>query len=147
MHKGVLITGAGGYMGTELISQLSNSPSWDVAAMSSNPEALKRKFCDAGNLTVISNDALVKGALPWDKISHVIHLAFARRFRPNREIAESLAFSKEVFFQANRAGVEGFVNLSSQSVYGNADCLRDEATAVSPEMIYSMAKSCAHSAF
>ena len=140
MRKKVLITGAGGYIGSELISQLSNSVSWDVVAMTSNPDALKHKFRDADNLKVIPNDALANGNLPWDKISHVIHLAFARRFRPNQEIAESMVFSKEIFSQANRANVEGFVNLSSQSVYGNAECLRDEATPISPEMIYSMAK-------
>lgn len=140
MNKKVLITGAGGYIGSELIYQLSGSSSWEIIAMTSNPDKLKNKFSNTNNLRVMSNDALTDDSFSWNGISHVVHLAFARRFRPNHEIAESLVFSKKIFSLANKANVDGFINLSSQSVYGNAECLRDESTTISPEMIYSMAK-------
>lgn len=140
MKRKILITGANGYIGSEFMKQLLTLRSWNVVAMSSRPDIVKCKFSSVDNIEVLSNDCLFTKTIPWSQISHVVHLAFARRFCPNSQIAESITFSKEVFAQACAANVEGIINLSSQSVYGNAQEVRNENTPISPEMVYSMAK-------
>ena len=135
----VLITGAGGYLGHELLRQLMKNDI-PAIAMSSMPKKLETEFTDAEKIEFVSNDYARENSALWDSVDTVVHLAFARRFRPNSEIAESLLFSKKLFETVRDHQVPRLINMSSQSVYGSTELMRTEKTRVSPEMIYSFAK-------
>lgn len=139
MNRTVLITGASGYLGHELISQLLEKGD-TVIASTSVPEKLHEEYAHHERLKCISREELFTDTSCWKELAAVIHLAFARRFRPNSEIADSVKFSQRVFEMVRANNVPRLINVSSQSVYGNAEEMRTEATAISPEMIYAMAK-------
>ncbi len=139
MKRTILITGANGYLGHELIGQLLQNGD-AILASTSHPQKLHEDFSCNKDLKCISRQELLSDGGHWDGIYAVVHLAFSRRFRPNREIADSLQYSRQVFERVEEHNVPCLINVSSQSVYGNAEELRTESTVISPEMIYAMAK-------
>ncbi len=52
--KTVLITGAGGFLGGELIKQLGNNPKYKIIALTSNISKLQVKFHEINNIKIIS---------------------------------------------------------------------------------------------
>ena len=139
MRESIIVTGASGYLGNELIKLLYNKKFYIVAA-TSDSQKLYLQFPNRDALKCITRQELLADGNHWDHVYAVIHLAFARRFCPNSEIADSVLYSRKVFEQVKKHKVPRVINVSSQSVYGNAEEVRTENTRVSPEMIYAMAK-------
>ena len=109
-------------------------------AATSAPQKLYLQFPNRDALRCVTRQELLTDGKHWDHVYAVVHLAFARRFCPNSEIANSVLYSRKVFEQVKKHKVPRVINVSSQSVYGNAEEVRTENTRVSPEMIYAMAK-------
>lgn len=137
----IAITGSGGYLGENLIQQLIKSPSYTIAAMSSQAKKLEERYKANSQIYCFENDFFKKRALPLKHVDVLVHLAFARRFSSEHEIAESIDFSRCVFETAKIERIPKIIYVSSQGIYGNTSELRTVGkTKPSPTMIYTMAK-------
>lgn len=137
----VVITGAGGYLGTHLIQHLLEKTDYVIVAMTSQLENLKKRYEDIPRVKCYANDYFWEHRMPVEDADVLVHLAFARRFSPDHEIAESIVFSRYIFETVKHAGVPKLVYISSQGVYGNTPELRTVGkTMLSPAVIYTLAK-------
>lgn len=129
----VLITGAGGFLGNELIRQLLKT-THVVYALSSDKEQIKTRF--SNKCHAFSIKEWEDGELPLDKIDVVIHCAFARAY-DFVSLKKSLDFSKEIFSNSGY----NIINVSSRSVYGqNPQTPWCETTEAQPDNMYAFAK-------
>lgn len=143
-----MITGAGGFLGSHLSRTLITQTSHSVFAVSSQQgPAVARKILDntsiplsrEPNLTTLSNKQLFESDFlkPGDII---INCAFPWR-RSGAELAEGLAFQRELFRKARQSGVNTTVNVSSQSVYpAHRDVPANEDGALDLDSTYAVAK-------
>jgi len=84
---------------------------------------------------------LENGTLPLGNVDILLHCGFARPHRTNEQIADSLAFTNDLFIRAAMNCVPAIINVSSQSVYGQKTPPPwNESTPVSPEIPYASAK-------
>ncbi len=140
--KSLLITGANGYLGRNLIAELSNRyrDNYEIFAFGRNKEKLQNLF-SAKNVQVVDEIDLKEGRLSLGNIELIIHLGFTRPQGTNTEIAESIAFSTALFTRAAINQVPAIINMSSQAVYGISKLNKwDEHTPISPETNYGHAK-------
>lgn len=141
MNRKVLVTGSNGYLGGHFIDCVLNSTDWDIVAMSSKVNELKKKYTGNNRVFCYSNDCLKEDLLPNLNVDAVLHLAFARRFSTDAQIAESVEFSRHVFQAARNAKVKELIYVSTQGVYGNTSEIRNVATTIpSPAGLYTLAK-------
>lgn len=138
----ILITGASGYLGMELIRQLLQDGSFSVLALTSNVTKLARSFVDrgGGRLQCLQRTTDFVSVVPWKKIDLVINLAFARTELPQNRLVETLNFHKELFLAVKKAKVPALMNISSQSVYGSAPGLHSERSDLCPLGFYALTK-------
>lgn len=137
--KRVIITGSGGYLGSAVIQQMLHQTDSVIYAVTSQPEKVAEKYAGEQRVVCIGNECLEKQELPQADV--LLHLAFARRFSTDQQIAQSIAFSRTVFEAAKACRIPGLIYVSSQGVYGNTPNLRDvENTPVSPAGLYTLAK-------
>lgn len=133
--KTVLITGAGGFLGRELLNQLKQHPDFLVYAITSNPVRL-REIISAPNIEIVDKN----GFIPWDRIDIVLHGAFSRSENAI-EIAKSIDYCLNIFVNAIQHDVPAIINISSQSVYGQQPVKwKEEKTLIEPQSIYAMGK-------
>ena len=129
----ILITGAGGVLGSELIRQLIKNGEYQILALDIDKKVFPESLADHDLIELYDSKEWVENKLPWNKINSVIHCAFARSSN-GRLLSESLDFTKELLSQVVKNRVDTFVNISSQSVYGRSQSpLWTEKTPVSPE--------------
>lgn len=129
----ILITGAGGFLGNELIKQLI-ATEHQAFALTSNKKSLQKKF--PNNCEVFSIEEWKNETLPLQKIDTVIHCAFSRTF-DFISLKESLDFSKDIFSKADY----NIINISSRSVYGqNPQIPWLEDSEVQPDTMYAFSK-------
>ncbi len=137
--KRVIITGSGGYLGSTIIQQMLQQTDDVIYAVTSQPEKVAEKYAREQRVVCIGNECLERQELPQADV--LLHLAFARRFSTDQQIAQSIAFSRTVFEAAKACRIPGLIYVSSQGVYGNTPDLRDvEKTHVSPAGLYTLAK-------
>ena len=136
----ILITGASGFFGWELIRQMKSSGGFEITAASSNPQKLKDDANYSG-VSLISNDDMWNDGLLMRSIDVIIHAGFCRK-SDGEQLMESLIFSEKLFRQAVKCEVGGIINISSQSVYGSdKEDLPDENGKYAPGYLYALAKS------
>lgn len=137
--KRVIITGAGGYLGSAVISKLLENTDSEIYAITSRAEVLREKYRRETRVVCCENKCIHTQDIP--KADVLLHLAFARRFSLDCEIAQSIAFSRQVFEAAKVNQIPSLVYVSSQGVYGNTPELRSvETTNIDPSGLYTLAK-------
>ena len=95
MLKTVVITGAAGVLGSDLVRKFTADPAVTVYALSSNPARFPAEFCAAPNIRICSNDDLFDGKIPRNTSRFAqLHTAGGMR------LCKTLAFL--VFFSSNR---------------------------------------------
>lgn len=132
----VVITGASGFLGQNLVKRLSEREDISILALTSRPETL----CAVKNVTACNKDAIFTDEQPLQQGDILIHCAFPRT-AAGAEFASGLAYVARVLEEAERKRIRGVINISSQSVY---DSKRTEAAsetdAVCPEGGYAIGK-------
>ncbi|MGN0649974.1 MAG: NAD-dependent epimerase/dehydratase family protein [Oscillospiraceae bacterium] len=141
--KRILITGAGGYVGLELVKQILTATSYDVIAMSNNKSGILNSIShlSADNrISYLPRESVLDNTLPLDGVDIVVHLAFARKEIPQSELVDSMIFAEKLFLQVRDNKVPALINISSQSVYGSAEGLHCESSDMCPLGYYALAK-------
>lgn len=139
-ERSILITGAGGFLGSELVRELSRK-NYQVGAFDLSKSAISSKFERLENVICFDMDDLKSGRLRLGNFDILIHCAFARPHCTQKEIAESLRFTSELFGMAAMTQIASVIHISSQSVYGTKQLpLWDENTPPMPENIYAQGK-------
>jgi len=140
MSKTVLISGAGGFLGKELLRQLLMHTNFFVIALSSQKDLIKNEYVDTERLHCFDFIDLERGLIPFAKINYVINCAFSRS-NNSESLTNSLDFTKNFLLMSTSAGIDGFINISSQSVYGSPyNPLWTETTPPTNSSLYAMAK-------
>lgn len=139
--QNVLVTGATGFIGVELVRRLS--------AMRIRPRVLVRRPHRAGLLTSFDIDPIQGDLLnaetlrrAVDGVDTVFHLGGRASFESYRRLRPTIVdATAELGRQAAAAGVEHFVFASSLFVYGDQKQPIDETTPVEPRLGYGRAKN------
>ena len=133
----ILITGASGALARKLIYKFSQDSNFEVTAVSSNPDKI---VVPIRNVKYVSIDKLLICRELKKDFDFIIHTAFPRKFEVEDMFKGSQIF-EAVLLQAIATGTKNFINISSQSVYGNyRETPSSEYTQVNPQDIYALTK-------
>jgi len=139
-RKTVLITGACGYLGQNIIKQLISEDDFKLWIFDLDKAQLKDTFFGKEENIFDKND-LKYGRIQLGNVDILLHLGFARSHCSDEQIADSLKFTSELFTRAASHHVPAIINISSQSVYPTiSKQLRTENDPVSPSNSYAQAK-------
>lgn len=137
--KTILVSGASGLLGNELVNQLLNEPKHNVIALTSQKEALENQFSEE-NLLVFHVDNWEESIDPNVKIETFINCAFPRSSNPE-QLAKGLVFTEKIIKKALSLNTKSIINISSQSVYSQKEKgVTYESFTAAPESLYGMAK-------
>src|SRR5699024_10134741 len=140
MKPTLLVSGASGLLGSELITQILENDKYKVIALTSKKETLTQMFEGNPNLKVLHIDNWVINLGLNNQIDTLINCAFPRSSKPE-ELAKGLLFTENIIKGAIDIGVKKVINISSQSVYSQkSKSTTNEASSVAPESLYGMAK-------
>lgn len=137
--KNIIVTGSSGLIATELICALLKGGKYKVYAITRNPERLKNRYKTYDNIICCTLNELENSVLniPFEVL---INCAFARS-KNGGDIAFSLDFLQELIDIVKNINLQAFINISSQSVYGQKEKpLWTEKTPVDPDYLYAMGK-------
>ncbi|NMN04029.1 MULTISPECIES: NAD-dependent epimerase/dehydratase family protein [unclassified Novosphingobium] len=138
----ILITGAGGFVGREIVARLL-AQGRGVVAMDTVPDGIPDGArVVAGDL----GDAAVRAAALGEGVSAIIHLATVPGGAAEADPAASRRINIDAMYdlllEATALGRPRFVYASSIAVYGDPLPARvDDATPLSPKMIYGAHKA------
>ena len=111
----ILLTGAGGFLGTHLLEVLLSQTDHSVIALTSQSKNLCEMLHAAGNrLKIVPTEQCA--SLPFTEIDVLVNCAFPRN-EDGTKMAEGLRFIAEILKAAVDGGVSAVINISSQSVY------------------------------
>lgn len=105
------ITGAGGFLGTNLIKDLIKNTRHEIIAITSHP----KKF-ETISLNSRLTSTIDYREIDWNSVDILLNLAFPRNSN-GVQMAKGLRYINEVLLYAVSHGVRVVVNISSQSVY------------------------------
>lgn len=134
----VLITGINGYFAGELIKQLNADKNIEIIGVTSHPE----KISNMGNprIAIVEGTSLFNEEVTLPQVDIIVHTAFCRKSN-GRLLVESLEYFTNLVYWTVRHEVKGFINLSSQSVYGSEkEELPKEDGILNPSYLYAFAK-------
>lgn len=142
-RKKIIITGASGFLGRNLLLSLLQYDDHRVFAFSSRAEELKECFrhVDKSRLEILNKEALFeeRGA-EIIKDALMVHCAYPRGTN-GLGLAEGLRYIQRVFEAARDYDAEGVINISSQSVYSEHRIEpADEGASVCLESVYAVGK-------
>lgn len=138
--KTILITGSSGYLGRTLINKIQSANNFDTIAFGLHKTRLNELYC-CKSIQIFDTNDLLNGQIHLGNIDILVHLGFTRPHGSNDQIAQSLKFTHELFTRASLNNVPAIINISSQSVYGQASIPPwTEDALVSPQIVYSEAK-------
>lgn len=139
----LLITGAGGFVGSRLIQRFQGTPGLEIYALTRNPDALSS-----------IERGILKGAFTYDDASfwqgHSFHTLVhcAGKAHDVRNAADAGEYdrvnyelTKDIFRRFEAAGGSTFIYLSSVKAVADAvDGILDESSVPSPKTPYGMSK-------
>lgn len=138
-QKFILITGAGGILGQQIIARLINMSRYHLIALTSQADYYSKHFSGNKRIRFYNSLNFESRRLPFHEIDVVIHCAFART-NSQPELAASLNFAQQVFAEASDNNCH-VINISSRSVYGQKpNTPWNELTPVDPDTYYAIAK-------
>lgn len=130
--KKALISGAGGFLGTSLVSELLRYDEFTVVVLTSQKEKMQALFGDCPNFSVT------------EEVPENVDVFFNCAFPSNADgirMAKGLAYTAELLRQCLQKKVKAVVNISSQSVYSQKRELpADEDTPCNLESQYAVGK-------
>jgi nucleoside-diphosphate-sugar epimerase len=139
--KTILVTGANGFLGNHLIHSLIELKNYKILAFDINTEVIRGQFDHCQNIEFFNKDCWDNKTIPFEKVELVVHLAFGRAHKGEKDIASGLKFTNELFNQIIKFKIPELINISSQEVYGNLPLdNRKEFCLAAPNTIYGMAK-------
>lgn len=134
--KKILITGANGLLGTNIIKMLASSGEFYTVAASRNKIEVKEN-----NTCYISNESILSGDYKLKDIYAVINCAFARDNSP-QALADGLLFTKNIFDCFKKNNLNNIINISSQGIYaqtGETEFIVENAP-LGPKDAYGLTK-------
>lgn len=135
-QRTILVTGASGLLGSELVKQLLFLGNVNIIAITSQEETYKTE----SRVRVMSNAMFFSNKTLKNEIDFVINCAFPRSSNPN-ELAEGILFTEDALRKFKELNVKNIINISSQSVYSQIETeYVTEKSSVSPESLYGMTK-------
>jgi len=138
--KTVLITGACGYLGQNLIAKLALDNTFDIWVFDLD-KAKTKLLHETRVQEIFDNDDLKFGRAQLGNVDILLHLGFTRPHGTNEQIAQSLLFTNELFTRAVMHEIPEIINISSQSVYGSENQSPwTESVSVAPQTAYAQAK-------
>ncbi|TPE68979.1 NAD-dependent epimerase/dehydratase family protein [Halalkalibacterium halodurans] len=136
----VVVSGAGGFLGRELVKQLLERGSFSVIAMSSKKELVAEEFCSHPNLLTVDINNWKQEVGKNLNLDVLINCAFPRTSEPE-QLAKGLLFTENLIKDSIELNVKKIINISSQSVYSQKEKMStDENAPVIPESFYGMTK-------
>lgn len=136
----LLITGASGYLGRNLILKLLDEDRFNLIVYTRDKKNFKSIF-QYPKVAVYDQNDVDLGKLSFGNVDLIIHMASARPHHNNSQISESISFTNNLFTNALLNQVPAIINISSQAVYGlDNDPLWKENLAVAPSSPYAVAK-------
>ena len=136
----ILVNGASGYFAGELIKKLDEDKRLEIIEMTSDLKKIARK--DRKHI-IVQNEKVLEEKENLPPIDIIVHTSFCRKSNGS-QLVESLIFTRKMLHWAVENNVSGFINLSSQAVYGSDEgILPDETGEMNPDYLYAMAKCAA----
>ncbi len=130
----IAITGSGGFLGRELLSQLYQYKNITAYAFTSG----KVNTFYGSNIAVLDNNFLK--SFDFSTVDVLLNCAFPRA-TDDISLAQGLAFTERVLQKAAADRVSAVINISSQSVYSQKRIhAADEREPVVPETKYALGK-------
>ena len=140
MTKTILLSGAGGFLGTEILRQVAGRADIRVIALTSQLEKLRAVSGESGNLTVLGRNAIFEDTFSFGTVDVLINCAFPRN-AGGAHMADGLMYIRRLLTAALSGGVGSVINISSQSVYSQTRPeSATEETPPAPESVYAVGK-------
>lgn len=140
LMKRILITGAGGFLGTELVRQMAGNSEVQILALTSQKDKLKQACNNTDNVKMLDRNAVFESAFSFAEIDILINCAFPRN-NDGIQMADGLKYISDLLETAVAGGVKAVINISSQSVYSQVRTEpATESTQLNPETIYAVGK-------
>lgn len=137
MSKTILITGANGILGSNLIKELLEKDDYKILALDLNKDKLSTKFANYNNVFIIDESDLEHNN---HKIDIIVNCGFARS-KLGHALISSINFAEKIFKFANIFQIPKIINISSQSVYGSyRETYSKETDTLDPIDNYAIAK-------
>ena len=140
----ILVTGALGYIGSELINRLRKQTHSEIVAVDNDIDSIKSRLgyiLKAPNITFINADITdYKQVLAIPKVDIIVHLASVVGYISCGETPE-LAYQTNVVGTANITALNRpIIFTSTGSVYGKIGDLCDETVEPNPQSLYAETK-------
>ena len=114
MNKNILVTGANGFLGREVVKRLM-ADDYMIIAMGRDIDQLNKMFGHYKKVECVTVDDLMNGSFQLGQIDCIVHCAFGLPYRSPKGIAESLEFTSRLFSYATICQVPSIINISSQA--------------------------------
>ncbi len=117
-ERKLVITGASGFLGTNLLQRVKGKEDFRVLALSSRPGELREKT-GGPNIRYEDRQFLFEaGGKNFLREAIVVNCAFPRNAK-GTGMADGLAYIQRIFERSAEDGARAVINLSSQSVYAS----------------------------
>ena len=138
----IIITGAGGLVATELITNLLKDNRNQLYLISTHVETIEDRYSECkSRVNCFTLNSFAEYINSNNNVFDIcIHTAFARSGRGDL-IVSSLDFQRKLLSLFNAGNLKTFINISSQSVYGKmTEPLWTENAPLDPDYLYAMGK-------
>lgn len=139
LMKTILVTGASGYLGHNIVNQLASSRETKIIAVLGKPGDYEYSLSHVDNIEFFPCSSLF--STDFGHIDILIHTAFSRG-EILSGLAASIHLAESVIEMVNDRDIHSFINISSQGVYKTL--LRGEAASeegiLEPGTAYGLAK-------